>query len=100
MQTKTAETKNQVPITTRAIVQRINRKLATDDRKLVKLRGRAAGECGDWVVVPIPNRADVRGWGRAGPLSRVEQYNVDLDALGREIGVLRPWEMVAEGGQS
>jgi len=80
------------PVTERALVQRINRKLADDDQKLTKLRGRAAEEFGDWVVVPIPNKAAILGHGRSGPLSRIEQHGVDLEKMGRELQVLRPWE--------
>jgi hypothetical protein len=87
-----------VPVTERAIVQRINRLLGGDNApdpwnngpyQLVALRGAAAEEFGDWVLVPTPNSADVM------PLSRIERDNVDLEAFGREIGALKPWEEVA-----
>lgn len=52
-----------VPVTERALTQRINRKLgeggAWGPTRLVGLRGRAAEELGRWVVVPAPNSADV-----------------------------------------
>jgi hypothetical protein len=76
-----------VPVTERAIVQRINRKL--DGRcaskpgrpyKVVALKGAARGELGKWVLV-----RDLH----------VERDNVDLDAFGRELEVLKPWEEIA-----
>jgi hypothetical protein len=94
------------PVTARAIVQRINRKLGGEDApkpwnhgpyKVVYLRGAAAEEFGKWVVVPTPNWADEVGHGPAGPLSRIEKDHVDLEDFGREIGVLRPWEAVVGG---
>ena len=82
-------------MTTRALIQRINRKLAENDQKLVKLRGKAAEEFGEYVIVPVPSVADVAGHGEAGPLSRIEKWNIGLDKLGRELGVLRTWETLA-----
>jgi hypothetical protein len=80
-----------------AAIKRINRELAADNMKLVKLRGRKAEEYGDFVVIDRPNVSDVVGWGMHGPLhSRIEQHNVDLTKLGRELGVLREWETVAQ----
>src|SRR5580658_1271529 len=96
-----AKAAKRAPVTARALVQRINRKLAGEDApkpwdhgpyQLVALRGAAAEEFGKWVIVPTPNLADIAGHGSAGPLSRIEKDNVDLEGFGRELGVLRPWE--------
>lgn len=86
-----------VPVTGRAVIQRINRKLAQGEQKLVKLRGRAAEEYGTYVVIPIPSMMDVIGWGRNGPLSRrIEQYGVDPETLARELEVLAPHEVMLD----
>jgi hypothetical protein len=81
-----------VPVTERAIVARINRKLAGDELRLVSLRGRAAEEFGAWVVVP----SKAGGPYTSVPTSaRIERHGIDLAAYGRELGVLQPWEEVA-----
>ena len=68
-----------VPVTMRALTQRLGRALAKQDEKLVKHRG-------DFHVV------DVR-------MNGVVQQDVDIVALGRELGALKPWEKVeAKGG--
>jgi len=74
--------KQKVPITMRALIQRINRKLAQDDEVLHAARSeRARQDVGDYFVV------DIRHGG-------INHKNVDVDALGRDLGVLRPWEEV------
>jgi hypothetical protein len=73
-----------VPVTARALVQRINRKLAAAGQRLKATRGaRWRGDLGDYYTIDT-NRNCVVAKG------------VDPAALGREIGVLRPWESVAE----
>jgi hypothetical protein len=82
-----------------AVIKRINRRLVDDDMKLVALRGRNAEEYGRFVVIDKPNLADVANWGRHGPLhSRLEQENVDVEKLGRELGVLKRWESLDRAG--
>jgi hypothetical protein len=91
-----ATSASRVPVTERALIQRINRKLAEDDMKLVKLRGHSARAHGEFVVLEKPSFADVIGWGRNGPLhSRIEQTDVDLAELAAELGVLKPGETLA-----
>ena len=70
-----------MPVTVRALVQRINRALASDGKRLRATRGRIAGT---YYLV-------------AG--GRVTQSAVNLDALGRKLGVLHEWETL-EGGKN
>lgn len=89
-----------VPVNERALLARVNRKLAADAAQtatgegvtVVRLRGHAAEQMGRFVLVPTPNFADVVGHGAAGPISRVERAFDDLEAYAREVGVLRSWE--------
>jgi hypothetical protein len=75
-----ARNKQRAPISLRALVQRINRRLAADGRTLRSPRGHGnAAPLGDYFVT------DDRGVVVAG---------VQPEKLGREIGVLRPWEEV------
>ena len=67
-----------VPISTRTIVQRINRKLAHGGQSLSKARGRNAAEFG-WHIVH--GNTMVR-WG------------LDPVELAKELGVLKPYERV------
>ena len=78
------KTKNpRVPVTVRALVQRINRNLAKDGRALHAARGeRARLDVGDFYVIDV----SVNG---------VVKTNVDPEAMGREMGVLQAWERVA-----
>ncbi len=91
-----AEAKAKVPVTARALVQRINRKLRGVDQLLRKTRydheagvngseSRAWQDLGDYYVVDL-----------AGPI--VEDH-VDLEALGRKLGVLEPWEAIHTPGE-
>ena len=74
--------RGKVPVSTRAIIQRINRKLAKDGDKLRKNRSqRWWPEMGDYYIVDEERNAFIRG-------------HVDLEDLGRELGVLEDWETV------
>ena len=70
-----------IPVTTRALTQRINREL----RKVGKaLKGRPGrGGSGRYYLVNL-KRSVVAG------------ENVDIEALGREMGVLEPYEEVRD----
>ncbi len=75
---------DRVPVTMKALVQRINRKLADSNEALRKTRGaRALIDLGDWYVLDT-NR------------NLILHKNVDPEVLGRELGVLHPWEVSAE----
>ena len=76
-----------VPVTMRALIQRINRKLHDDDEVLRKLRGdRGLVDLGRYYVV------DWR-------LNSIVRTDVDPEDLAREIGVLKPYEAVVEEGR-
>ena len=74
----------QMPITLRALIQRINRVLAKDQAVLKKVRGRyARGQCGDYYVLHWRSQ-------------RIRCWHVDPVALAQELGVLEAWEAVRE----
>ncbi|MGA9061072.1 MAG: hypothetical protein WB341_05315 [Terracidiphilus sp.] len=72
-----------VKITEKALYQRINRKLKANDEILKRSRGRWATELGDYYVVDV---------GTSGVVSK----DVDIEAYGRKLGVLRPYEALEE----
>ncbi|MCY2991305.1 MAG: hypothetical protein NTY19_26040 [Planctomycetota bacterium] len=70
-------------VSKRAIIQRINRKLAPMDRKLKALRSqRWQSDLGDYYVVDLPRNF-------------VVDSHIDLEAYGRELGALAAWETLA-----
>jgi|WetSurMetagenome_2_1015567.scaffolds.fasta_scaffold388574_2 hypothetical protein len=73
-----------VPVSRRGLVQRINRQLSKDDRQLLIARSaRAVQDLGQYYVVTYPV-------GGAWPT------HVDIEEFGRELGVLREWERLAD----
>lgn len=73
-----------VPITQRALIQRINRALKDNDESLKKTRGAAMElECGEYYILSFRNV--------------VMNKHVDPEELGRSLGVLKPHERVVEG---
>jgi hypothetical protein len=73
-----------VPVTTRALVQRINRKLAAEDMKLKATRGmRAVADLGDFYVIDASRNF-------------VVDKDVNIEELGRKVGALQPWEVLAD----
>jgi hypothetical protein len=77
-----AKTQVTIPISERALVQRINRKLAEDDRRLMANRGaNAKAQFGRYCVVS----------GRSRHLY-IHDQDVDLQALARHVGVIANWE--------
>jgi hypothetical protein len=73
-----------VPVSWRALVQRIDRKLAQQEQALKKARSAAMREeLGPYYIV---------SW----RFNRVEVTNVDPVALAKELGLLREWEEVRE----
>lgn len=85
--------RKRVPVSMRALVQRINRKLAAAERerggepklaaRLKAARGDAVRALGDYYLVDVERNA-------------VERTDVDPEALGRELGALAAWEEVSE----
>jgi hypothetical protein len=65
-------------VSTRAIIQRINRKLKPDDEMLKAGRGRLAGRY--YIINSRRNQ--------------IMNENVGLEALGRKLGALEAWEKV------
>lgn len=69
-----------IPVTKRALVQRINRKLRKQDETLKAHRGANVGSY---------YRVDTE-------INGLLEDDVDLEDLGRELGVLAPYEQLAE----
>ena len=78
------DTERKVMITERALVQRINRTLAKDDERLKKVK---AGSRMDAEYGPY-YRLDYR-------MNAVVEPGVDIESLGRKLGVLKPYEALA-----
>jgi hypothetical protein len=76
-------------ITWRALIQRINRKLAHDDKRVVARRAGTDRRGG-----PEFSYLLIEG-------QRVVEEDVDLPKLARTLGILRPWEQLGsqEGGK-
>lgn len=68
-----------VPVTERALIQRINRKLHADGAKLRTAQGRAEAAMGRFYTVSFRK-------------SCVLQRHVDLEAFGRQLGVFATYE--------
>src|SRR6266699_4277173 len=76
----TMEKKPKVPVTRRAVIARLNRKLAYENKILRGDRGASAwGQRGEFHVVDTK-------------LNAVTARNVDVESLARKLGVLRDWE--------
>jgi len=71
-----------IPITVRALVQRINRALAKEDQKVRSTRGRN----GAYYLINAERNVVI-----------TEPGHLDLEALGRELGVLDRFEYVVDG---
>lgn len=81
---KRVEPDQRVPVTKAALMQRLQRALAKEGQVLKVTRGaRAIVDLGRHYVIDV--RRNV-----------VIDKNVDLEALSRDLGVLRPWEKLAE----
>ncbi len=72
-----------VPITTRALVQRINRALTKDGKMLKAARGRAKEAYGAYFIVDTRKNQATDG-------------DIDIEKLGRKLGVLKDFERIAE----
>jgi hypothetical protein len=85
-ETAMATKKATVPVSTRALIQRINRKLAADDMIIRTARSeRARVDLGQYYVV------NTRINGIVAPYK-----HLNLEDLGRELGVMAEWEHVVE----
>lgn len=71
-------------VTTRAIIQRINRKLAAEDEVLKVARGaNLEQQVGRFYIINYRMNA-------------VMHHDVDPEALGRDLGVLKAWEKMID----
>lgn len=70
-----------VPVTERALIQRINRVLAKDD-KVLKASRNSDPSTGRYFIIDV----NING---------ITATNCDLEALGRELEVLKPFEELA-----
>jgi hypothetical protein len=71
------------PVTARAVIQRINRKLKADLQALkISRTEKARLDCGDYFILDYRKNYLI-------------EHDVDIEAKARELGVLRPWEAVA-----
>jgi hypothetical protein len=76
--------KQKVPVSERALIQRINRKLLDDDQVVKSARGsRAEQELGAFYVIDFRHNCIVK-------------KDVALRALGRKLGALRSYEYLVE----
>jgi hypothetical protein len=76
--------REKVPVTTRAVIQRINRELKPDLQMLKITRGeRWRPELGDFYVSDFN-----KNW--------IVEKHVDPETLGRELEVLESWEKVVD----
>jgi hypothetical protein len=64
------------------LIQRLNRVLAKENKQIRTTRGGQDPELGDYFIVDFAKN--------------VVYKNVDLEGLGRKLGVLRQWGAVAE----
>lgn len=79
-----AKTRSKVPITHRALVQRINRVLAKEGEQLKSYRGgKWDSDLGRYYIIDLNRNVLVRG-------------DVDLEALGRKLKVLAEYEAIEE----
>ena len=76
-----------VPVSRRALIQRINRALAKDNEQLRFNRRGPDGTFGWYYVIR---------YGRGGfePSTNIIDYNVDPEDLGQELKVIKSWEAV------
>ena len=75
---------SKMKISERALLQRLNRKLAEEKLIVKKTRGeKLVREVGDYFLLDLHR-------------NRITEKHIDLTAMGRERGVLAAWEVVGE----
>lgn len=73
-----------VPVTMKALIARLNRKLAQEDEKLVASRGeRARNELGNYYVINVSRNV-------------ILFKDVSPETLATQYGVLKPYERIVE----
>lgn len=78
-----------MPVSTRALLQRINRHLGKQNEQIRATRAgtRARAELGEHYLLRF-------GRGGSEPATNIIEGHVDLEQLGRELEVLSSWESV------
>ncbi len=77
----------QVPVSERALIQRINRRLSKEDQMLCRTRERWSSDLGRYHTIDLSRNSLVA-------------KHINLEKLGRETGALKPWErLVDEAGE-
>ena len=79
--------KTLVPITEKALYQRINRKLHSRGEVLKRARGNVWLTLGEYFVVDVQSNA-------------VVSHHVDIEDHAREIGALAAWECLSKPSES
>jgi len=74
---------NRLPVSTRALIARINRRLAKRDEKLLTIRGKWRLSEGSYAIINVR-------------FNRHIASHVDLENTGRKEGVLQPYEFLAK----
>jgi hypothetical protein len=81
-----------VPVTERALIQRINRRLKQDGEKLCAARGEGVQQrLGRFYVVETGHHVRPKNHLSSG----VVHTDVDVEKLAAKLGLLKPWEMLA-----
>ncbi len=80
---------NKIPISARAVIQRINRKLQENDQVLKKARDPEIFISSGWPRLGEYYLVNIRHGG-------IDAADCDLEDLGRELKVLHEWECLAE----
>jgi hypothetical protein len=75
--------KEKVPVSERALVARLNRRLARDGEVVRKNRSRQDWELGEYYLLDIAHNS-------------IPAKNIDIEVLGRELGCLRAREKLAD----
>jgi hypothetical protein len=83
MKTSKAAKETRLPVSTRALIARINRKLAKRDEKLLTIRGKWRLSEGSYAIINVR-------------FNRHISSHVNLENTGRTEGVLQPYEFLAE----
>jgi hypothetical protein len=76
--------RGRVPVSKRAVLARVNRRLRMNGELLKRSRGRYAADIGDYYVLDVGRNFIVR-------------KHVDLESLAREIDALADYEQLTDG---
>ena len=68
-----------LPVTIKAITDRINRKLKHDNQKLMKIPAKFRAGYGEYSIIDTETNT-------------ITSHNIELEALAQELGCLKPYE--------